>query len=89
MTVYWIMLAIVLPLLSLAVMLAFIRLALGPSLADRVIALDVLATFGIAILASYAVVTGEIVYFDVGLVLALMSFLATVAFAHHLQSSSK
>ena len=89
MMISWLMQVVVLPLLSLAVLLAFIRLARGPSLADRVVAFDLLATFGIAILAAYSVVTGQTAYLDVGLMLALVSFLATVAFAHYLERNTK
>ncbi len=80
---YW----FVLPLISLAAVLAFVRLVQGPSLADRVIAFDLLATLGIALLAAYAVATGQTAYFDVGLLLALLSFLGTVAFAHYMERS--
>ena len=87
MTIPWLMHVIVLPLLSLAVVLAFVRLARGPSLPDRVIAFDLLATFGIAILAALAVATDQPAFLDVGLLLALVSFLGTVAFAHYLERS--
>jgi len=85
MTLHDWMRGIVLPLLSLAVVLGFIRLARGPSLADRVIAFDLLATLGIGILAAYAVVSDQPAFLDVGLVLALVSFLGTVAFAHYME----
>ena len=89
MTIPWLMQAIVLPLLSLAVVLTFVRLARGPSLPDRVIAFDLLATLGIGILAAYAVATDQPAFLDVGLVLALVSFLGTVAFAHYLARNTK
>ncbi len=89
MTLAWLMQFVVLPLLTVAAFLAFVRLARGPSLADRVIAFDLLAAFGIAILAAYSVVTGETAYLDVGLLLALVSFLGTVAFARYLEGSSR
>jgi len=89
MTADWYVLVIVLPLLALAVICAFVRLARGPSLPDRVVALDLLATLGIALLAAHAMVTGQTAYLDVGLVLALVSFLATVAFAQYLERSAK
>ncbi len=71
----WLLELFVLPMLALAAMLTFVRLARGPSLADRVIAFDLLAAFGIAMLAAYSVVTGETAFLDVGLLLALVSFL--------------
>lgn len=89
MNIPWLMQAIVLPLLALAVVLTFVRLARGPSLPDRVIAFDLLATLGIGILAAYAMATGQAAFLDVGLVLALVSFLGTVAFAHYLERSTK
>jgi multicomponent Na+:H+ antiporter subunit F len=79
---------VVLPLLAVAIVLAFVRLARGPSLPDRVIAFDLLATFGIAVLAAYAVVTDQPAFLDVGLLLALVAFLGTVAFAHYLERSA-
>lgn len=85
MNVTYLMQLIVLPVLSMAVTLGFIRLARGPSLADRVIAFDLLATLGIGILAAYAVVTDQPAFLDVGLVLALVSFLSAIAFAHYME----
>jgi multicomponent Na+:H+ antiporter subunit F len=88
MNLIWLMQVAVMPLLSVAVILAFVRLVRGPTLPDRVIAFDLLATFGIAILAAYSVVTGQAAFLDVGLLLALVSFLGTVAFAHYLERST-
>lgn len=61
--------------------LAFIRLAAGPSLADRVVALDMMTVTIIAVCGLYAILTGEAALLDVALVLALVGFLATVALA--------
>jgi multicomponent Na+:H+ antiporter subunit F len=65
--------------LSLA--LAFIRLAKGPTLADRVVALDMMTVTIIAVCGVVAVATGVYAMLDVALVLALVGFLATVALA--------
>lgn len=78
-------LLIVQPLLGLAVLLAFVRLVLGPRLADRVVALDLLSMVGIGLVAVHSVVAGQPVYVDVAFVLALVSFLATIAFAFYLR----
>jgi multicomponent Na+:H+ antiporter subunit F len=69
----------VMVMLSLAI--AFIRLALGPSLADRVVALDMMTVSIIAVCGVAAVGTGVYALLDVALVLALVGFLATVALA--------
>lgn len=76
---------VVLPLLGLAVVMVFVRLARGPSLPDRVVALDLLATLAIGIVAAYAITTGQPVLLDVASVLALLAFLGTVAFARYLE----
>ena len=76
---------LVLPLLSLAAVMAFVRLARGPSLPDRVVALDLLSTLAIGIIAVYAIITDRPVVLDVAIVLGLLAFLGTVAFARYLE----
>jgi len=78
-------LLVILPLLSVAVILAFVRLVRGPSLPDRVVALDLMSTLGIGIIATYAIATEQPVFLDVASVLALITFLGTVAFAYYLE----
>ena len=80
---------VILPTLSISMLCAFARLVHGPSLPDRVVALDLMAAIVIGILAAYAVATGEIVYIDVAITLALIAFLGTVAFAYYLQKEEK
>ncbi len=69
--------------LMIAVLMTFWRLKRGPSLPDRVVAMDLLTTTGIAITAVYAVATNQPVILDVATVLALISFLGTIAFAYY------
>jgi multicomponent Na+:H+ antiporter subunit F len=69
----------VMVMLSLAI--AFVRLALGPTLADRVVALDMMTVTIICVCGVAAVATGVYALLDVALVLALVGFLATVALA--------
>jgi len=78
---------VVLPLLGGGIVLAFVRLVRGPSLPDRVVALDLMATLIIALSAAYAVATGQHAYLDAAIVLALVIFLGTVAFAYYLHRS--
>jgi multicomponent Na+:H+ antiporter subunit F len=77
----WSLLAI----LGLATILTFIRLLRGPTLSDRVVALDLLSSFGIGIIGVYAVLTGQPIFLDVAAVLALIAFLTTVAFAYYIE----
>jgi multicomponent Na+:H+ antiporter subunit F len=62
-------------------LLAFIRLVQGPTLADRVVAVDALATMAIGALVIVAVVTGQGLLLDIALAMALIVFLGTIALA--------
>jgi multicomponent Na+:H+ antiporter subunit F len=75
----------ILPALMLAVVLTVIRLLRGPSLPDRVMALDLLTTLGIGVIATYAIATHQTALLDVAVATALISFLGTVAFAYYIE----
>mgnify|MGYP001194447736 CR=1 FL=1 len=75
---------IILPLLGIGLLITFFRVVRGPSLPDRVVALDLMATFIIAISSAYSIASGQPSYLDAALVLALVTFLGTVAFAYYL-----
>ena len=68
-------------LLMAAMLVAFVRLARGPSLADRVVALDLVTILAVAFSALFAISSGNAAFLDVAIALALVAFLATVAFA--------
>ena len=74
---------------TLSVVLAFIRLLRGPSLPDRVVSFDLMTTVAVGIMALYSIATEETVFLDVAIVLALISFLGTVAFARYLEQGGK
>ncbi|MDD3516922.1 MAG: cation:proton antiporter [Chromatiales bacterium] len=71
--------------LSAALLLAFIRLVRGPSLPDRVVALELLASLTVGFIAAYTMATGHTAFLDVAMVLALTAFLAAIGFARHLE----
>jgi len=79
---------IILPLLGAGLLIIFYRVVRGPSLSDRVVALDLMATIIISISAVYSVASNEPSYLDAAVVLALITFLGTVAFAYYLNRSS-
>ena len=68
---------------SAAVGLAFVRLIRGPSLADRVVALDMMTVLIVAFCGLFAISSEERAFLDVAVVLALVGFLATVALARY------
>lgn len=69
-------------LLGLAALLAFCRLTLGPSLPDRVLSLDLISNLTVGGTALYAIAVNEPLYLRAAIVMALLSFLGTVAFAY-------
>jgi multicomponent Na+:H+ antiporter subunit F len=75
--------------LTIALFLTFYRLLLGPTLPDRVIALDLIAAITVGFIAVYAIDTGERVFLDAAIVVALITFLGTVAFAQYLERRAR
>lgn len=71
--------------MSLAMVLIFIRLILGPTLPDRVVALELLASVIVAIIGAYAIYTSTASFIDVAIVTALTAFLAAIGFARFLE----
>ena len=85
MNIQTVALAIALPVMAFSLILVFIRLVRGPSLPDRVVALDLMTMLGIGMAAIHAIATGQRVFLDVAMILALLSFLSTVAFAYYIE----
>lgn len=73
-----------LALVALSMALCFLRLALGPTLPDRILALDTLYINGIAFLVVFGVRSASSIYFEVALLIAMFGFVGTVAFAKYL-----
>ncbi len=71
--------------LSAGLLLAFIRLIRGPSLPDRVVALDLLATLSVGIIAVDAIASTQPVILDAAIVVSLIAFVGTIAFAHYVE----
>jgi multicomponent Na+:H+ antiporter subunit F len=67
--------------LSLALLITAARVVIGPTLPDRVLALDMLTAVAIGFVAVLGLATGQTLYVDIAIALGLVGFLATVAFA--------
>ena len=80
---------IILPLLSVALIIVFIRFLKGPTIVDRVIALDLIVTIGIGIISIYSIINNQPNFLDIALILALIAFLGTVAFTYYLEKRDK
>lgn len=80
---------VALPLLAMAVVLVFVRLVRGPSLPDRVVALDLIAHLVMGMIGVYVIATNKAVMLELVTVLALLSFLGTVAFARYVEKRAR
>jgi len=77
--------AVSLVILIISMFVVFIRLQRGPTLPDRIISLDVFSTLTIGIIAAYTVYTGNPVFLDASVIVAVITFLGTVAIARYLE----
>ena len=75
--------------LAIAFLLTVWRVIQGPTLADRVVALDMLTGIVIGFIALIAIRTGFTLYIDIAVSLGLVGFLATVAFARFILSRDR
>ncbi len=80
---------VILPILAVSLVLIFIRLYKGPTIVDRVIALDLLITTGVGVITVYAISTNQSTFMDVGMILALIAFLGTIAFSFYLEKKDR
>ena len=62
----------------LSIGLGFYRIARGPTLADRVVALDMMTVSVVAFCGLYAIFAGDPAFIDVAIVVALIGFLAAI-----------
>lgn len=77
--------AIALAMCGLSLLFTGIRLARGPSLPDRVVALDLIGMIAVGMIASYDILTAQPVLLDAATVVALVAFLGTAAFARYVE----
>ena len=71
--------------LGFSMVLTVLRILRGPSLPDRVVALDLLAYFATAAICVYAIRFGRPSLLIVAVVMALILFLGTAAFAYYIE----
>jgi len=71
--------------LSVAIALCVIRLVRGPSLPDRVVALDVIAVLLVGLLVTLSVADAQSPSLRIATVLALINFVGTVGFAMYIR----
>ena len=83
------LLYVILPVLSLSGILVFIRFIKGPSIADRVVSIDLMVIIGLGTIAVISMLANQVTYLDVAMVVALIGFLSTVAFSYYLEKRQR
>ncbi len=69
----------------LGVVIAMVRFVLGPSAADRVVALDTLTVISISIIALIGLFANRVIYLDVAMIYGILSFIGVIAIARYLE----
>lgn len=64
---------------SVAQVMAMVRLVIGPSIGDRILALDTMVVNAIGLIVLTGISQGSQVFFEVGLLIAMLGFVSTVA----------
>ena len=71
--------------LGVALLLAFIRLVKGPTLPDRIVAMDLFGVLVVGLIVVLAGLSGVHATLDAAIVIALVGFLGTVAYATYVE----
>jgi multicomponent Na+:H+ antiporter subunit F len=75
-------------LLITSMTLCLVRMVIGPSAADRMVAVDLLGLLVVLLMISHAIRSGDEAMLDIVLVFSVVAFFGTVALARYLQRES-
>ena len=84
-TLHPMLINIIMGIFALSLLLSTWRLVRGPTLFDRIIAMDLISAVVMCAAAVFAIETGDSVYLEISAVIAIISFLGTVAFSRYLE----
>ncbi len=79
----------ILPILVFSMLLILIRLYKGPSLIDKVLALDLLVIVGIGSISAYGILYDKPAIVNISLILAILAFLSTIAFTYYYEKGGR
>ncbi len=89
MSIIDIILTVVIVVLAASAIVVLYRFIKGPTLPDRVTAIDLITTIVIAIIVVFSILWKSPNFFDVAMVLSLISFLGSMSFAFYLTKRNK
>lgn len=69
--------------LALLMLISLIRFYLGPSIADRVVAVDAINTMTVAVMLLLGVYYKQFIFIDIAIIYALLSFVSTLYIAKY------
>ena len=72
-----------------AFFVSLIRVVKGPTLPDRVVAVDLIGVSAVCLMVVEAAVTKESAFLDAAVVIALLGFLGTVAYARYAERRTR
>ncbi|HLR64411.1 MAG TPA: Na(+)/H(+) antiporter subunit F1 [Pseudogracilibacillus sp.] len=70
---------------GIAIVITFIRIVIGPTFPDRVIAMDVVGVNLISAIAIISIIYDTHVFYDVILVLGILAFISTISYSKFLE----
>jgi multicomponent Na+:H+ antiporter subunit F len=71
--------------LGLALLMAFIRIVRGPTLPDRIVGMDLFGVLVVGLIVVLAASSGARASLDAAIVIALIGFVGTVAYATYVE----
>lgn len=75
--------------LGLALLMAFARIVRGPTLPDRIVGMDLFGVLVVGLIVVLAASSGARASLDAAIVIALIGFVGTVAYATYVERGEK
>ncbi|WP_430812166.1 MULTISPECIES: monovalent cation/H+ antiporter complex subunit F [unclassified Carboxylicivirga] len=72
-------------LLLLSFVMALIRIVKGPTIQDRIVAMDLISSISMGFILVYSMLMQQAMYFDIVIIISLISFIGTVAISTYLK----
>ncbi|MFN7251309.1 MAG: Na(+)/H(+) antiporter subunit F1 [Anaerobacillus sp.] len=71
--------------MSMSILVCFIRIVKGPTMSDRIVALDTIGITLIGVIGIIMVIQNTLAYAEVILVIAILAFIGTIALAKFIE----
>lgn len=75
---------VVMPIICVSLFFIILRFIKGPQVVDRVVALDLMITVGVAFITLFSIVVNNPMFLEEAMIMALIAFLSTVAFSYYI-----